>query len=161
MPDTKNVMKVLRDELTLQKRHCKLLEAQKQALLACDRDRFIALHTEYKKMLPALEARDGACRAALTDEQGNSLTLSAIQSAAPAGSRAALAALKDDLHETITQVQNLARRNQTLIQNELDYFAFTLDLFVEAGRSADHGYGPNRHAGQGRLTGRLFLDRRA
>ncbi len=72
---------------------------------------------------------------------------------------AALTALEDGLRETLDRVQTLTRRNKTLIQNELDYFAFTLDLFVEAGRSADRATAPRMRSG--RLTGRLLLDRRA
>ena len=36
MPEPKYILQVLRDELALQKRHCKLLESQEQALLSCD-----------------------------------------------------------------------------------------------------------------------------
>ena len=46
-------------------------------------------------------------------------------------------------------------RNQSLINNELNYIAFMLDLFVEAGRSAETGYGA------GSMGPRLLLDRRA
>ncbi len=70
---------MLRDELALQTRHCKLLEAQEQALLACDRERFAALQDEHARMLAALEAQDAARRAALTDEEGQPLTLSALK----------------------------------------------------------------------------------
>lgn len=153
MPETKQILKVLRDELALQTRHCRLLEAQEQALLACDRHQFAALQEEHAQMLAALEAQDAARRAALTNEEGEALTLSALKETLPAKS---LRTLEDGLRRTLDRVQTLTRRNQMLIKNEMDYLAFTLDLFVEAGRSADNGYG-----GGGRLTGRLLLDRRA
>jgi len=153
MPDTKHILKVLRDELLLQTRHCKLLEAQEQALLACDRDRFTALQLEYARMLLELETQDAARRAALTDEQGNSLSFTGLKKLIPALS---LTTLEDGLRRVMERIHILTQRNKTLIQNELDYFAFTLDLFVEAGRSAQTGYG-----GSGRLMGRLMLDRRA
>lgn len=154
--DTKHVIKVLREELALQTQHRKLLEAQEQALLACDRARFVALQVEHARMLGQLEAQDAACREALRDNAGSPVTLSALKATAPAGSLRALTALEDGLQGTLTQVQALTRRNKTLIQNELDYLAFTLDLFLEAGRCADAGYG-----GNGRMAGRLLLDRRA
>ena len=158
MTDTKQILKVLRDELTLQTRHCKLLEAQEQALLSCDRERFAALQEEHAQMLPALELQDAEVRDALQDDDGNSLTLSALKELLPPNS---LRDLEERLRQTLERVQTLSRRNQTLIQNELKYLAFTLDLFVEAGRSADNGYGPQSRSGGGRLTGRLLLDRRA
>ena len=156
MADARQILKVLRDELALQTRHCKLLEAQEQALLACDRARFFRLQEEHADMLAALEAQDAARRAALTDDAGGPLTLSALKEAAPAPALRGLPALEDGLRPTLERVQTLTRRNKTLIQNQLDYLAFTLDLFLEAGRSADNGYG-----GAGRHTGRLLLDRRA
>ncbi len=161
MHDAKHILQVLRDELALQTRHCKLLEAQEQALLACDRARFTALQDDYAQMLVALEVQDEARRLALKgDESGEPLTLSKLRDIVPAESRRGLDALGDGLTRTLDRIQTLSRRNKTLIQNELDYFAFTLDLFVEAGRSIDTGYGP-RGVRSGHLTGRLMLDRRA
>jgi len=156
MTDMKQILQVLRDELALQTRHGKLLEAQEQALLACDRGRFAALQEEHCAMLAALEAQDAARRAILTDEGGAPLTLSALKEMLSEASLSGLPALEDGLRRTLDRVQALTRSNQKLIQNELNYLAFTLDLFVEAGRTADNGYG-----GGGRLTGRLLLDRRA
>ena len=161
MPDTNRVLRVLRDELALQTRHRKLLEAQEQALLACDRIRFTNLQAEHAQMRAALESQDDARRAAMTDEAGAPLTLSALKERAPAAHRAKLDALGDMLRETLDRVQTLTRRNKTLITNELDYIAFTLDLFVEAGRSSDAGYGPQRGGDWARPTGRLMPDRRA
>ena len=152
----KQIMQVLRDELALQTRHCKLLEAQEQALLTCDRGRFAALQEEHCRMLAVLEAQDGARRAALTDEAGTPLTLTMLKEAFPTASLRGLPGLEAGLKKTLDRVQALTRSNQKLIQNELNYLAFTLDLFVEAGRTADKGYG-----GGGRITGRLLLDRRA
>lgn len=159
VPDAKHILQVLRDELAVQTRHCKLLEAQEQALLACDRARFTALQDDYAQVLVALEAQDRARRAALEDEDGP-LTLSRLRDSVPAESRRGLDSLGDGLARTLERIQTLSRRNKTLIQNELDFFAFTLDLFVEAGRGIDAGYGP-RGGRSGHLTGRLMLDRRA
>lgn len=150
---TKQILQVLRAELALQTRQLRLLEAQEQALLACDRTRFAALQEEHAQMLVALEAQDTARRTVLTDDEGQTLTLTALKETVPARS---LRTLEDGLRRTLDRVQTLTRRNQMLIKNELDYLAFTLDLFVEAGRSADNGYG-----GGGRLIGRLMPDRRA
>jgi len=142
--------------MALQTRHYALLEVQEQALLACDRARFAELQSEHSLLLLELEAQDTSRRAILRDDEGNALTLSALKECVPAGSLPGMAALEDGLRRTLDRVQNLTRRNQLLIQNELDYLAFTLDLFVEAGRSADNGYGGGRG-----LTGRLLLDRLA
>lgn len=156
MTDAKRILQVLRDELALQTRHRKLLEAQELALLSCDRARFAVLQEEHCGMLAALEAQDDARRAALVDEAGGPLTLSVLAELLPAASLRGLPALEDGLRQTLDRVQALTRSNRRLIENELNYLSFTLDLFVEAGRTADNGYG-----GGGRLTGRLMLDRRA
>ena len=154
MTEPKKILQTLRAELTLQTRHCRLLEAQEQALLLCDRAQFTSLQTAYVQLLPELEAQDAECRAVLQDDAGAALTLSALKDFVPAGSLPGLPALENSLRRVLDRVQTLTRRNLELIQNELDYLAFTLDLFVEAGRCTDNGYG-----GRGRQIGRLLLDR--
>ena len=90
------------------------------------------------------------------------LPLPAIKAACGERNQAVLQTLEDSLRRTLEQVQSLTRRNGTLIQNELDYLAFSLDLFVEAGRSADNGYGTNPiQSRAGRAASLLLLDRRA
>ena len=155
----KLVLKALRDELALQTRHVKLLESQQIALLACDRVRFTALQDEYALVLVQLEAQDTARRAAMTGDDGEPILLSALKECASERNAATLQVLEDSLRRVLEQVQSLTRRNQTLIQNELNYLAFSLDLFVEAGRSADNGYG--QRSGQGSRLSSLMLDRRA
>ena len=158
----KQILKVLRDELALQTRHLRLLESQQLALLACDRVRFTALQDEYALVLVQLEAQDTARRAALVGEDGEPLTLSALKEHCTERNQSVLQTLEHSLRQTLDQVQLLTRRNQTLIQNELDYLAFSLDLFVEAGRSADNGYGANCvRSRAGRAASLLLLDRRA
>jgi hypothetical protein len=158
MPDTKKILKALRDELTLQTRHRKLLEAQEQALLTCNRTRFATLQEEYVELLLLLEAQDTARKSVLIDDKGEPLTLSMLKEFLPPNR---LRDLEEGLRRTLEQVQTLTCRNQILIQNELKYLAFTLDLFVEAGRNADTGYGPQSRDRSGWQTGRLLLDRRA
>lgn len=158
----KQIIKVLRDELALQTRHWKLLESQQLALLACDRVRFTALQDDYAVVLVQLEAQDTARRAAMVGEDGEPVTLSVLKECCAERNQSALQTLEDSLRRTLDQVQLLTKRNQTLIQNELDYLAFSLDLFVEAGRSADNGYGANRvQSRAGRAASLLLLDRRA
>ena len=157
----KLILKVLRDELALQTRHVKLLESQQMALLVCDRVRFTALQDEYALVLVQLEAQEASRRAAMTDADGEPVLLSALKEQASERNQAVLQALEDNLRRVLEQVQSLTRRNQTLIQNELNYLAFSLDLFVEAGRSADNGYGQRGGHGGGRAASLLLLDRRA
>lgn len=158
----KHILKVLRDELALQTRHLKLLESQQLALLGCDRVRFTALQEEYAVVLVQLEAQDTSRRAALVGEDGEPLTLLQLKGQCTERNQGVLQTLEDGLRRTLDQVQLLTKRNQTLIQNELDYLAFSLDLFVEAGRSADNGYGANCiQSRAGRAASLLLLDRRA
>lgn len=158
----KQILKVLREELALQTRHLKLLESQQLALLACDRVRFTALQDDYAVVLVQLEAQDTGRRAVLVGEDRQPLTLSLLKALCSERTQSILQTLEDSLRCTLDQVQLLTKRNQTLIQNELDYLAFSLDLFVEAGRSADNGYGTNCVRNRaGRAASLLMLDRRA
>ncbi len=156
MPDTKKILKVLRDDLTLQTRHCKVLEAQELALLTCNRALFAQTQEQHAALVAKLEVQDTARRAALVDGDGQPITLSGLKGIAPESSLRGLDALENGLKHILEQVQTLTRRNRSLIQNELDYIAFSLDLFVEAGRTAGDGYG-----GAGIAAGRLLMDRRA
>ncbi len=92
------------------------------------------------------------------DDNGEPQTLPVLLEQMEENSRMArtLAALRDKLRETIERSQILMQRNEMLIRNELSYLAFSLDLFVEAGRTAGQSYG-----GGAVLGGRLGLDRRA
>ena len=158
----KQILKVLREELALQTRHLKLLESQQLALLACDRVRFTALQDDYAVVLVQLEAQDTGRRAVLVGEDRQPLTLSLLKALCSERTQSILQTLEDSLRCTLDQAQLLTKRNQTLIQNELDYLAFSLDLFVEAGRSADNGYGANCVRNRaGRAASLLMLDRRA
>ena len=160
--NTKLIIKVLRDELALQTRHWKLLESQQLALLACDRVRFTALQDEYALVLVQLEAQDTARRAAMVGGDGQPISLPALKEQCMERNQSVLQTLEDSLRRILDQVQLLTKRNQILIQNELDYLAFSLDLFVEAGRSADNGYGTNCvRSRAGRAASLLLLDRRA
>ena len=155
MTDAKHIAQLLRQELKLQTRHCKVLEGQQRALIACDHNQFRIWQEEYTALLGPLEAQAQARQAAMQDEQGQPVTLPALMETMSAPEQATLAALRDTLKRTLERAQALCRRNTQLIQNELNYIAFSLDLFVEAGRQADVKYG-----GSG-WGGRKLLDRRA
>jgi hypothetical protein len=156
MADPQKVLKLLRDELDLQTRHMKLLEAQQSALLACDRPRFCEMHAEQQLMFQLLDAQQTACEAELQDSNGNLIAISALMERCPEKQQRALGLVRESLIKTINRVQDLGEQNKQLIENELEYIAFTLDLFVEAGRKAKNDYG-----GFGSLRGRMLLDRRA
>lgn len=141
MPNAAHLLKVLRDELALQTRHCKLLEAQEAALLACDRARFFVLQTEHMQLLPLLQAQEEARKTVLRDDSGQPCTLGVLAALCPEANRRALTQMGESLRQTLGRIQTLTERNQQLVENELKYLAFTLELFVEAGRSADRGYG--------------------
>jgi len=158
MPDTQTLISILKQEQILRLRHCKLLEAQGRALLACDRARFGKLEPDHADLLVQMAAQETARQSALTDEDGEMQTLSAILEEMEENSRArrTLTMLRDTLRETIERSRILMQRNEMLIRNELNYLAFSLDLFVEAGRAAGQSYG-----GGAILGPRLGLDRRA
>lgn len=156
MTNEQRLIKNLRQELALQTRHRSLLEAQGRALLACDREHFCTLEEGHAAILVQLQGQEQERTALLCDAAGQPCTLSVfLEGVSPRGRRT-LETLRDSLGKTLAQVRELSTRNQSLINNELKYIAFMLDLFVEAGRSADTAYGTK--SGLGR---RLLLDRRA
>ncbi len=156
MTDAQRLTRLLRDEIALQTQHCRLLEAQQRALADCDRPGFMGLQPEYAALVEQLKAQAEARGSLLCDAAGGETTVAALVEALPESQRPAPAALRDTLARTLARAQDLCRRNEALIHNELEYMAFTLDLFVEAGRRADINYG-----GGGRLGRRKLLDRRA
>ena len=155
MADPQKVLTLLRTELELQTRHKKLLETQQEALLACDRPRFCGMKAEQDLMLQLLDAQKTAREAELEEPNGNLLAISALMERCPEKQQRALGLVRDSLIKTINRVQELTEQNAQLIENELEYIAFTLDLFVEAGRKTKKDYG-----GFGSLRGRMLLDRR-
>ena len=154
MTNEQQLLKNLRQEWALQTRHCQLLEAEGRALLACDRERYIGLQAEHVALLAQIQAQAEAREALMQDVDGNPCTLSALLDQLSDRGRRLMEPLRDGLHRTLTKAQELSKRNEGLITNELKYIAFMLDLYVEAGRSAQASYG----GGYGR---RLLLDRRA
>lgn len=156
MADPQKVLKLLRDELDVHTRHMKLLEAQQGALLACDRPRFCGMKAEQELMLQLLEAQKTAREHALTDAGGNLMAISALIERCPEKQRKGLWLVQDRLIQTVKRVKDLSSQNKRLIENEIEYIAFTLDLFVEAGRKQKNVYG-----GFGSLRSRMLLDRRA
>ena len=152
MTDAKKLTEVLRQELALQNRYCKLLEAQKRALLACDRVSFSKLVPEQEAVAETLGMQETRRRATFQSEVGEPMTISALIKDLPEGAKRPVNALRNDLRKVLDKVAVLSQQNQVLIENELGYISFALDLFVDAGRKAD-SYGGSRG---GR---RLFLDR--
>ena len=160
MADAKKILKVLQDELKLQNRHLRLLEAQHSALLACDRPRFCGLKEEHALMLSLLESQEAIRCSVMRDEAGNTVSLSALLREIPQISHRNILAVSQELKRILGRVQVLGQQNQKMIQNELEYIAFTLDLFVEAGRKADVSYA--NYGGRRPTVGtRMFLDRLA
>ena len=129
MYTSKEVIKLLKGELALQKRHIKLLQAQNEALIACDRPRFFQLFEGYSAFLKELEqhaakrdtALAGAPLAGLTDEW-------------PDEDSAQAKKLSEEIRNALFLAKEISARNQKLISRELTYIDFLLNLYVEAGR---------------------------
>jgi hypothetical protein len=156
MIDPQPLTHLLREELALQTRHCRLLETQQAALMNCDRSRFAAVQQEYAALAERLKVQTEARLALMCDEDGHALPFSVLLEALPETDRKQIVRLRERVQGVLEHAQGLCRRNEKLIQNELRYIAFALELFVDAGRRADNGYG-----GRGLLARRRLLDRRA
>lgn len=153
MIDPQALLKALRLHWALHQRHCKLLKAQQSALLACDREKFCALQPEHDLLVQQVQQQEEALRVLIQGGAGSAATLSAQLACLPERTRRPLQAVQSGLLRTLQETRALSERNAQLIQNELHYLDYTLDLFIDAGRAADAGYG-----GRGPMRGRLLLD---
>jgi hypothetical protein len=129
MYESKNIIKILRSELTLQKRHVKLLLEQNEALIACDRPRFFTLFEGYTKFLAQIEQH-----AQKRQESFAGLPLSDVTADWAEEEGAQAKKLSDEIKETLEQAKEISAQNQKLIARELTYIDFLLNLYVEAGR---------------------------
>lgn len=154
--NAQRILNLLKEELALQNRHCRLLEDQQKALLACDHARFGSMQEEHALMLSLIDTQQVNREAAMRDDTGKLMQLSELIDSLPEKTRRAFGLVRDSLMKTVARIQKLSRENEQLIKNELEFIAFTLDLYVEAGRKADTDYG-----GYGALRSRMLLDRRA
>ena len=154
--DEKKIVKVLQDELTLQLAHRRLLSAQEKALIQCNRPRFCELQAEYVKLVADLERQQTMRESLLVDRLGMPCTFGDISAQLSDRARPIFDRLRTELAKTIQSIRQMTERNQRLIQNELDYITFTLDLFVDIGRNTS-----NKYYGFASTGGRMLLDRRA
>ncbi|HEX5323488.1 MAG TPA: flagellar export chaperone FlgN, partial [Capsulimonadaceae bacterium] len=129
MYESKDIIKILRGELTLQKRHTKLLRAQNEALVACDRPRFFQLFEGYSGFLAQLEQH-----ATKREECLRGAALSEVTAEWPEEESAQAKKLSDEIKETLDLARQISGQNQKLIARELTYIDFLLNLYVEAGR---------------------------
>jgi len=129
MYDSKNIIKILKSELSLQKRHIKLLKAQNEALIACDRPRFFQLFEGYSGFLTQLQQHAQKREASLA---GTTLTEAAA--GWPAEESAQAKKLSEEIKQALEQAKEISAQNQKLIARELTYIDFLLNLYVEAGR---------------------------
>ena len=156
MNNIKLLLHTLRAEWSLHLRHVRLLQAQQAALLTCDRDEFCRLHAQHEELLAQMEAQGNARDEALRGPDGAPRPLSTWIAEAAGRTRQTLETLQGNLQGTLQQAQELARRNAVLLENEMAFFAYMMDLYVDAARISGDDY-----AGHAPAAGRLGLDRRA
>lgn len=153
MIDHNQLANFMRQELALHSRHCKLLEEQQQALLACNRSQFCSLQPSYAALMERFEAQTAQRKEFLKNQDGEVATLYSLIESVSEQNQSVLHLLYQRLKYLIEMTQMLCRRNIELIQRELNYFTFSLDTLVEAGRQADMSYGGSRQ------SRRMFVDR--
>lgn len=129
MYESKDIIKILKGELALQKRHVKLLLEQNEALIACDRPRFFTLFEGYTAFLAQLEQHAARRRESLGDAP-----LAAAASDWPEEEGQQAKKLSDEIKQTLERAKEISSQNQKLIARELTYIDFLLNLYVEAGR---------------------------
>lgn len=126
---SKEVIKLLKGELSLQKRHIKLLQAQNEALIACDRPRFFQLFQGYSEFLKELEQH-----AAKRDTALAGTPLASLTAEWPDEDAGQAKKISDDIRDALARAKEISAQNQKLISRELTYIDFLLNLYVEAGR---------------------------
>lgn len=129
MDTSKDVIKLLKGELALQKRHIKLLQAQNEALVACDRPRFFQLFEGYSAFLKELEVHAGT-----RDKALGGVPLASITAQWPDEDSGQAKKLSDEIRKALARAREVSAQNQKLISRELTYIDFLLNLYVEAGR---------------------------
>lgn len=129
MHSGKDTIKLLREELGLQKRHVKLLQAQNEALVACDRPRFFQLFEEYSRFLVELERHSVRRNKAL-----GGLSLVEASAEWPDDEAGQAKKVSGEIKRALERAKEISAQNQKLISRELTYIDFLLNLYVEAGR---------------------------
>jgi hypothetical protein len=145
--ETKIIIDILRAELQLQRRHTQILQEQHQALLVGDRAWFAMTQRLYIQYL-ADAKRHADLRLKVLGPP--TVPLKKRMSGWSPRERTAGFALVDAIRALIENVRLLGRSNAAMIENELRYGKFMLDLYLEATRKqsnyAKRGLQPIRSA---------------
>jgi len=146
----KQGLKVLIAELTLQKRHLKVVREQNAALIACDKLRFQALHEEYVVLMGELEIQS-KLRIANFGTKKVEATLKDWPELDRRNAEKVIAELK----VIVTEVQRLNGQNRKLLGNQVKYIDFMLNLLINTYRKGSM-YGPQGAKSINR--GNLFIN---
>lgn len=129
--EIKSIIEILQKELTLQKRHIELLQTQHGALISCDRAAFAAAQKDYVRLLAEVKRHAAQRSLALG---GNTPPLKERIAAWPQRERAQGEALLVAIFTLIGRIKLVSLQNAAMIQNELRYGKFMLDLYIDAAR---------------------------
>jgi len=141
--EPKSIIEILRSELQLQRRHYQILQEQHAALLVGDRQRFAVTQQMYSHFLADARRHADARALVLGPVKVN---LKDRMVAWTSRDRVAGIALIEAIRDLLDKIQTLGRSNAAMIENELRYGKFMLDLYMEATRKrsnyAKRGFQP-------------------
>jgi hypothetical protein len=128
-PEWRVILRHLAAEITLQRIHVKLLSAQRMALVQRDHEGFVGLQPEHGSCLADLSSQAEERRRLL---RGRSMA--AVFASWPEAEQTKAKALARQLRQLLKEARMLCAQNAAMINNELRYADFLLDIFVKAGR---------------------------
>jgi flagellar biosynthesis/type III secretory pathway chaperone len=150
IPESKQGLKILANELLLQRRHRKSVRDQNSALLACDRKRFAEMHEQFVLLQGELEVQN-KLRMALFGTR----KLEKVISTWPESDRRNAEKIVAELGPVVREVREVNRQNRSLVGNELKYMDFMMNLLVSTYRKGSM-YGPR--GGLSINQGNLFFN---
>jgi hypothetical protein len=135
-PTVKQVLQILVNELSLQRRHRQMALDQNAALIACDRNRFAMLHQQHAILLGELEIQNKLRSAVFGAKR-----LADIIKYWPVGDRQSAVRIAKEITSLAADIRRTSGQNSKLIGNQLNYIDFMLGILVKTHRKGCM-YGP-------------------
>jgi len=125
---TAKILTLLTNELELQEKHLHLLRRQKTALIACDREEFGRLQSQYEDLLTELELQDSDRKRCFP----SGVRLKSEVDDWPAQDRSRAEETVMRLRDLVREIGKQGRQNKVLISNDLKLINFQLKMFMTA-----------------------------
>ncbi len=152
--DATATLAMLKHELELQRKHVRCLRDQNSALISCNRAKFEQQQKSYVALLSELEAQESRRNKLLA---GRSLGDGSQEWTSQ--QRTALLRVCEQIGSASVQARDLNSQNRLLIEGELRYMSFMLDVMLDTARKTGHSY--EAHGGLATVQRSLLINRAA